>query len=60
MAPLTRKQLTDPQGRKISKRTVKAVTQFDIDKATKARDEALKSEAGRRTLARLGKVKADE
>jgi hypothetical protein len=54
--PLVRLKNRPAEGEKINKRTMRSVLQSDVDRAMKARDEAMASEAGRRTLRALGKV----
>lgn len=53
IAPLRRVKLDK------GKRTARAITQADIDKAMAARDEAMKSEEGRKILRLLGQAKAE-
>lgn len=62
VAPLLRvaKTVKDERGTVISKKTVRAVTQLDLQRSIAARDEAMKSEAGRRTLRVLGTAQGEE
>ena len=60
LAPLLRLPGKTAEGLKTNKRTVRAVTQQDIQRALKARDAALQSLEGRRTLRLLGEVDATE
>jgi hypothetical protein len=53
--PLVRNKLKSPKGLKGSKRTARGVTQQDLDRSLAARDKAMESEGGRRTLRLLGK-----
>lgn len=57
-APLLRNKLVSDTGLKGSKRTARGVAQQDLDRAIAARDKALESEQGRRTLRLLGKTSA--
>lgn len=61
VAPLLRvaKTVKDERGAVISKRTARAVTQLDLEKSISARDEAMKSETGRRTLRVLGESQGE-
>lgn len=59
-APLRRVPMQSATGKKGLKKTVRAVTQRDIEKAIEARNEAMQSERGRRTLRLLGQAKASE
>ena len=54
VAPLKRNKVKSPTGLKGSRRTSRAVSQVDLDKSIAARDEAMKSLEGRRTLRLLG------
>lgn len=56
MAPLKRVPKKDSEGRKISGRTVRDVSQIDVDKALAAVEKAKESEAGRRALRWMGKA----
>lgn len=56
MAPLRRLKLSTSTGLKGSKRTARAVEQRDIDAAIAAREAAMASEEGRRTLRLLGRA----
>ncbi len=55
VAPLLRRKFEGT-----SKRTARAVTQQDIERSLEARDKALASEEGRRTLRLLGQANATE
>jgi hypothetical protein len=55
LAPLVRTKLDD----KSSKRTMRAVTQNDLDRSQAAVDKALQSEKGRRTLRLLGQANGE-
>ena len=57
MAPLKRTPQKSPTGLKLGRRTVRSVTQQDVDKSQAARDKAMNSIEGRRTLRRAGMVK---
>lgn len=54
LSPLRRAKVDEPGSRKTARR----VSQADLDRAIEARDQALKTEAGRKVLARLGRVNA--
>ena len=59
-APLVRvkrKPLTSARGLRAEKKTMRSVMQADIDRAMAARDEAMKSIEGRRTLRIAGQLK---
>jgi hypothetical protein len=56
VAPLVRNKIKTETGLKPSKRTVRGITQADIDKAIAARDKALDTIEGRRTLRLLGQI----
>jgi len=60
MAPMTRLPKKDENGKPIKGRTVRAVSQLDVDKARAAVDKAKETEDGRRTLRLMGSVGADE
>lgn len=60
LAPLKRIPKKDEQGRKISGRTVRDVSQIDVDKALKAVEKSRETPEGRRALRWMGKTKADE
>lgn len=58
-APLVRtrqKPITSARGFRAEKKTVRAIMQNDIDRALKARDDALNSKEGRRTLRLAGQL----
>lgn len=57
LAPLRRVPTKDENGRKISRRTARAVTQQDLDKSLAARNAAMETPEGRRTLMALGSVR---
>lgn len=57
IAPLKREKVETATGLKGSKKTRRAVTQRDMEKALAARDAAMETEAGRRTLRILGQSK---
>jgi hypothetical protein len=54
VAPLKRNKVKSPTGLKGSRRTARAVSQVDLEKSIAARNEALESIEGRRTLRLLG------
>ena len=54
MAPLVRNKLETATGLAGRKRTARSILQADVDKALAARDKAMESEEGRRTLRLLG------
>jgi hypothetical protein len=54
IAPLRRVAVKDENGKRIGKRTIRAVTQNDIDKARKAAEEARQNPEGRKVLRALG------
>lgn len=54
MAPLRRVKLESATGIKGNKRTRRAIAQGDLDKALEARDKAMQSLQGRRTLRLMG------
>lgn len=56
--PLVRNKVKTTTGLKGSRKTARGVTQRDLERAQKARDEALQSEIGRRTLRLLGQSNA--
>lgn len=60
LAPLLRTKIRDPKTGKSLGRTVRAVTQADIDKALAARDAAMQSIEGRRTLRLIGESQGEE
>lgn len=59
-APLARVSLETKRGLEGNRRTARAVAQADIDRALAARDKALQSEKGRRTLRLLGQAKQEK
>lgn len=54
VAPLTRKKIKSPTGQKPNRKTARAVAQKDLDKSLSARNKAMESPEGRRTLRLLG------
>lgn len=54
VAPLVRKRVEGPSGIKGSKRTQRAISQKDIEKSLAARDKAIQTKEGRRTLRLMG------
>jgi hypothetical protein len=60
MAPLVRTRETMEGKIDGQRRTARAVTQQDLERALTARDTALQSEQGRRTLRALGTARGDE
>lgn len=54
--PLVRTKLTTTTGLKTSKKTQRTVMQADLERALAARDKALQSEIGRRTLRQMGQM----
>lgn len=60
LAPLLRTKIRDPKTGKSLGRTVRAVTQADITKALAARDAAMQSVEGRRTLRLIGESQGEQ
>lgn len=60
VAPLKRHKVESATGLKGSRRTARAVSQVDLDKSIEARDKALDTPEGRRTLRLLGSALAGE
>lgn len=60
IAPLLRTKLQPPEGKKTSRRTVRAVAQQDYDKAREAVRKAMETEQGRRTLRLLGQIHQED
>lgn len=58
--PLARNKLKSPSGLKGSRRTARAVTQRDLEKSLIARDKAMETLEGRRTLRLLGVTGGEE
>jgi hypothetical protein len=59
MAPLKRNKLKTPTGLKGQRKTERAITKQDINASQRARDAAMKTEEGRRTLRILGQANRD-
>lgn len=63
-SPLARTRVRDPETGKVkkfkSRKTQRAITQRDIEKAIKARDEAMNSLEGRKTLRLLGQQRSGD
>lgn len=60
MQPLVRNKLetADPKRMKTNRQTKRGVTQVDLERSLAARDKALQSEAGRRTMRLLGESRS--
>ena len=56
IAPLRREKLVNAEGKRIGKRTQRAVTQSDITKARAAASEAVETKQGRAIMAQLGSM----
>ena len=59
VAPLTRTKLKTATGLKGERKTARAVGQANVDRSRKARDTALETLEGRRTMRLLGQAKGD-
>jgi hypothetical protein len=54
--PLVRQKAKDEYGKAIKGKTIRGVTQQDIDKAVKSMKDAMESEEGRKTIRLLGQL----
>jgi hypothetical protein len=54
VSPLKRNKVESPTGLKGNKRTARGISQIDVEKSIQARDKALESLQGRRTMRLLG------
>ena len=58
--PLMRERVKSPMGQKVSGRTKRAIAQHDPEKAIDARDKAMETLEGRRTMRLMGQMNADK